>query len=95
MLTTELPTTARILKVPFFVIQGREDMATPTSVAVSYFNVVKAPKKKLVIIEHAGHFALVTIVRNSLRLLLRRCGRLPLRASDIKNHKNVLLPRDE
>lgn len=60
MLATELPTTARILKVPFFVIQGKEDMATPTSVAVKYFNVVKAPRKKLIIIEHAGHFALVT-----------------------------------
>jgi proline iminopeptidase len=60
MLTTELPTTARILKVPFFVIQGKEDMATPTSVAVKYFNVVKAPRKKLILIKHAGHFALVT-----------------------------------
>ena len=71
MLTTELPTTARILKVPFFVIQGREDMATPTSVAVSYFNVVKAPKKKLIIIEHAGHFALVTHREEFLAALVK------------------------
>lgn len=60
MLGTELPTKARTIKVPFFVIQGNEDMATPTSVAVQYFNVVKAPRKKLILIEHAGHFALVT-----------------------------------
>jgi pimeloyl-ACP methyl ester carboxylesterase len=60
MLATELPTTARVLKVPFFVIQGREDMVTPTSGAVKYFDVVKAPAKKLILIEHAGHFALVT-----------------------------------
>jgi hypothetical protein len=33
MLNTELPTTARIIKVPFFVIQGKEDMATPRSTA--------------------------------------------------------------
>ena len=33
MLAEDLPTTARIIKVPFFVIQGKEDMATPTSVA--------------------------------------------------------------
>ena len=46
--------------LPFFVIQGKEDMATPTSVAVRYFNIVKAPKKKLILIEHAGHSALVT-----------------------------------
>ena len=60
MLNEELPTTAKIIKVPFFVIQGKEDMATPTSVAVQYFNGVKAPKKKLILIDHAGHFALVT-----------------------------------
>ena len=60
MLATELPTTAGTLKVPFFVIQGKEDMVTPTSVAVKYFHAVKAPKKKLILIEHAGHFALVT-----------------------------------
>jgi pimeloyl-ACP methyl ester carboxylesterase len=60
MLAEELPTKARTFKLPFFVIQGKEDMATPTSVAVQYFNVVKAPKKKLILIEHAGHFALVT-----------------------------------
>ncbi|HKZ78080.1 MAG TPA: alpha/beta hydrolase [Pyrinomonadaceae bacterium] len=60
MLTTELPTTANILKVPFFVIQGKEDMVTPTSVAVKYFSVVKAPRKKLIIINNAGHLALVT-----------------------------------
>jgi pimeloyl-ACP methyl ester carboxylesterase len=60
MLTTELPTTARTLKVPFFVIQGKEDMATPTSVAVQYFKVVKAPKKKMILIPEAGHFAFVT-----------------------------------
>jgi proline iminopeptidase len=60
MLTTELITTAKELKVPFFVIQGKEDMVAPTSVAVKYFNVVKAPRKRLILIEHAGHFALVT-----------------------------------
>jgi len=60
MLASQLPTKARTIKVPFFVIQGKEDMATPTSVAVHYFDVVKAPKKKLILTEHDGHFALVT-----------------------------------
>ena len=71
MLRTELPTTARTIKVPFFVIQGKEDMATPTSVAVQYFNVVKAPQKKLILIEHAGHFALVTHREEFLAALLK------------------------
>jgi proline iminopeptidase len=71
MLATELPTTANTLKVPFFVIQGKEDMVTPTSVAVKYFNVVKAPKKKLILIEHAGHFALVTHREEFLAALVK------------------------
>ena len=71
MLATELPTTARIIKVPIFVIQGKEDMATPTSVAVKYFNVVKAPRKKLILIEHAGHFAFVTHREEFLAALVK------------------------
>ena len=71
MLATELQVTARVLKVPFFVIQGKDDMATPTSVAVKYFNVVKAPRKKLIIIEHAGHFALVTHRKEFLDALVK------------------------
>jgi proline iminopeptidase len=71
MLSTELPTTANKLRVPFFVIQGNEDMVTPTSVAVKYFNVVRAPKKKLILIDHAGHFALVTHRQEFLAALVK------------------------
>jgi proline iminopeptidase len=71
MLTTEFPTTARVFKVPYFVIQGKEDMATPTSVAIEYFNVVKAPKKKLILIEGAGHFAVVTHREKFLATLVK------------------------
>jgi pimeloyl-ACP methyl ester carboxylesterase len=70
MLAEDLPTTANVLKVPFFVIQGKEDMATPTSVAVQYFNVVKAPRKKLILIKHAGHFAFVTHRKEFLAALV-------------------------
>lgn len=80
MLATELPTTARTIKVPFFVIQGKEDMATPTSVAVQYFNVVKAPKKKLILIEHAGHFALVTHREEFLAALVKHVRPLALKS---------------
>jgi pimeloyl-ACP methyl ester carboxylesterase len=71
ILATDLSATARILKVPFFVIQGKEDMATPTSVAVKYFNVVEAPKKKLILIDHAGHFAFVTHRQEFLAALVK------------------------
>lgn len=77
MLTTELPTT---LKVPFVVIQGDEDMVTPTSVAVQYFNVVKAPRKKLIIIQHAGHFALVTHREEFLAALVKNVRPLAVKS---------------
>jgi pimeloyl-ACP methyl ester carboxylesterase len=80
MLATELPTTAKTLKVPFFVIQGKEDMVTPTSVAVKYFNVVKAPKKKLILIEHAGHFSLVTHREEFLAALVKNVRPLAIKS---------------
>jgi pimeloyl-ACP methyl ester carboxylesterase len=80
MLSTELPTTANTLKVPFFVIQGKEDMVTPTSVAVKYFDVVKAPKKQLILIEHAGHFALVTHREEFLAALVKNVRPLAIKS---------------
>jgi pimeloyl-ACP methyl ester carboxylesterase len=71
MLHTDLPATARDIGIPFFVIQGADDMATPTSGAVRYFDAVRAPKKKLVLIPGAGHFALVTHREAFLEALLR------------------------
>src|SRR5262245_54287412 len=80
MLATELPTTASRFQVPFFVIQGKDDMVTPTSVAVQYFNVVKAPKKKLILIEQAGHFALVTHREEFLAALVKHVRPLALKS---------------
>lgn len=57
---TDLPRTAKTFAVAFFVIQGREDVMTPTQAAVDYFNAVTAPTKQLVLIPDAGHFAFMT-----------------------------------
>lgn len=43
-------------KLPYYVIQGREDLFTPTEPAIKYFEKIVAPRKEIVIIEHAGHF---------------------------------------
>jgi proline iminopeptidase len=60
MMTTDLGKTAVQMPVPFYVIQGRDDLYTPTAPAIEYFNSVKAPRKELVVIEAAGHFAIAT-----------------------------------
>jgi pimeloyl-ACP methyl ester carboxylesterase len=57
---TDLPATATRFTIPYYVIQGRHDLFSPTLLAEAYFNKVSAPKKRLMIIEDAGHFALAT-----------------------------------
>jgi pimeloyl-ACP methyl ester carboxylesterase len=47
-------------ELPYFVIQGQNDLFTPTGPATSYFAKVVAPRKQMVVLEGAGHFALVT-----------------------------------
>ena len=44
-------------KVPVFVIQGAEDFTTPTSLARSYIDSIKAPQKAFIPIEGGDHFA--------------------------------------
>jgi pimeloyl-ACP methyl ester carboxylesterase len=56
----DLLATATTFAVPYFVIQGRDDISAPTPSAEAYFSKVTAPKKRMVIIEGAGHFALAT-----------------------------------
>src|SRR5262245_27578178 len=55
-----LPSTATSFKIPYYVIQGRHDLFTPTPLVEAYFDKISAPKKRLFIIEDAGHFALAT-----------------------------------
>lgn len=43
--------------LPVFVIQGTEDFTTPTSLARSFLNSLRAPRKAFVAVEGGGHFA--------------------------------------
>jgi len=56
----DLSATATSFKIPYYIIQGRHDLFTPTPLVEAYFAKVSAPKKRLIIIEDAGHFALAT-----------------------------------
>jgi pimeloyl-ACP methyl ester carboxylesterase len=58
--TTDLPATATRFKIPYYIIQGRHDLFAPTALVEEYFNKVSAPKKRLIVIEDGGHFALAT-----------------------------------
>jgi pimeloyl-ACP methyl ester carboxylesterase len=59
-MATDLPMTASEIRTAFFVIQGRDDVTTPMKAAIEYFQRVKAPKKELILLAGAGHFAFMT-----------------------------------
>jgi pimeloyl-ACP methyl ester carboxylesterase len=70
------PLTAKALSgdfaVPVFVVQGAEDFTTPTSLARTFVESVRAPRKAFVTIPEGGHFA-VFIKRDAfLRELVAR-----------------------
>ena len=48
------------LAVPVFVIQGADDYTTPVSLAKTYLDSLRAPRKAFATIEGAGHFAVFT-----------------------------------
>jgi pimeloyl-ACP methyl ester carboxylesterase len=43
--------------VPVFVLQGAEDFTTPTSLARTFVQSIRAPRKAFVTIPESGHFA--------------------------------------
>jgi pimeloyl-ACP methyl ester carboxylesterase len=68
-IATNLPKTACNIHTAFFVIQGQNDVITPTQAAINYFHCVKAPKKGMVLIPNAGHFAFMTASSEFLDVL--------------------------
>ncbi len=44
-----------VYKVPYYIIQGREDITTPYIMAKNYMEQMRAPKKGLVAYESSGH----------------------------------------
>jgi pimeloyl-ACP methyl ester carboxylesterase len=70
----DLAAVAARFAIPYYVIQGRDDLFAPTPLAEAYFSRVAAPSKRLFVIESAGHFALATHqadVVAALRQILR------------------------
>jgi pimeloyl-ACP methyl ester carboxylesterase len=54
-------TAAPAIPVPVVIIQGEEDIQTPTSLARAYFETLDAPQKVFVVIPGGGHTALIAM----------------------------------
>jgi proline iminopeptidase len=68
----DLPATLGYdMPVPFFIIQGADDDFTPTKLAEDYFRKIRAPRKKMVQIKNAGHFAYATNQEEFLAALVK------------------------
>jgi pimeloyl-ACP methyl ester carboxylesterase len=59
-LATNLPKIACDMDTAYFIIEGQDDVVTPTHAAVDYFRCIKSPKKELILIPNGGHFAFMT-----------------------------------
>jgi pimeloyl-ACP methyl ester carboxylesterase len=57
------------MPIPFFVIDGLEDHIAPATLVADYFDKVHAPKKAMILINDAGHFAMMTHANDFLRIL--------------------------
>jgi pimeloyl-ACP methyl ester carboxylesterase len=76
---TDFAATATRIGTAFFVIQGADDVITPTKLAVDYFARVTAPYKKLILIPDAGHFAFLTHSDAFLSALAREVRPIAIR----------------
>lgn len=76
VLSADLPATQGYeMPVPFFIIQGSEDRITPTVLVEDYFQHVRAPRKEMLLIGGAGHFAYATHGEAFLAALEKMVGR--------------------
>lgn len=66
---TDLFVSAPRLEVPLLVIQGSDDIYSPTAEVIAYFERVDAPHKELTLIEGAGHFPFVTHLEEFLEAM--------------------------
>jgi pimeloyl-ACP methyl ester carboxylesterase len=79
-----------IFRLPVFVIQGAEDFTTPTSLARTFVNSIRAPRKAFVQIA-GGHFAVFMKPDAFLQALVSKVLPLvqPVNADDSRKQKGA------
>ncbi len=72
MMKVDLAASERDFAIPIFVFQGANDNFTPVQLAEEYVDGITAPQKQFVLIEDAGHDAIITKSGEFLQLLVQR-----------------------
>ena len=68
--SVDLPALGSDFAIPMFVFQGARDTVNPVQSLTGYFDSIKAPQKRLVVIPRAGHNVMLTKSDDFLRLLV-------------------------
>jgi len=56
-------------KIPVFLIQGEEDILTPKEITEEYFNKIKAPEKKFILLTKTAHGFNVSVVETHYKII--------------------------
>ena len=59
MLDEVVPGLGTDFEIPVIFIQGSEDKLSPTSMVRQYYYSIAAPEKKMIVLENAGHLAIL------------------------------------
>ena len=59
MLDEVVPELGTDFEIPVFFIQGSEDKLSPTSMVRQYYDSISAPDKKMIVLDDAGHLAIL------------------------------------
>jgi len=55
VMAVDLPKTLKKVKCPIYFFVGKHDVQTSATITQTYFQALKAPRKRLVVFEHSGH----------------------------------------
>jgi pimeloyl-ACP methyl ester carboxylesterase len=74
----DLPTLGKTFAVPFFIIQGQEDLTAAPELAKAYFDSIKAPEKQFYLVPGTGHEDSATSLALTLKVLIEQVRPLTL-----------------
>jgi len=82
LLADNLSSLGLKFEVPVVIIQGSEDLVTPTPLAKDYFDRIEAPSKEFVLLNGSGHLALIAEPARFHQALIEHVRPLAIAKSD-------------
>ena len=66
----DLPALGTDFRIPIYIVQGEEDLTTTPDLAKAYFDSLKAPRKKFILVPRTGHEPSLALLASMHALLL-------------------------